>query len=145
MKKEKDSLFFIIKLVLWLLSGIFLLLISYFVFPVAKRTFFPYAAVLGLIFFFLGIFLVVLTIKQGIKGRLRIFLLLTGVSAVSPFVFVIFHNLFYALALLSQRIVFLRYLWESLHVVFFVVALVISPLTFLVSIILSLNWLLKKK
>ena len=121
--------------IFWALIVIFILIVAYFIIPaslVSKQKLFPFAAVLGFLFFILGIVLVFLTIKQKIKGKLRIFLILTGVSAICPFVFSILHNLFYALAMISSDITLLKYLMEILHAGFFIIAIFVSPLMFLV-------------
>ena len=129
----------ILKLVFWLLLGIFILLVSYFVFSSQfsdiDRLLFPLVAVLGLIFLLLGITLIFLTIKQKIKGKLKIFLILTGVSAVSPLVFSILHNFFYALGIIGENIIVIKYIMEILHVASFIIALLVSPIGFLVGAI----------
>jgi len=109
------------------------------------RDFFLFIAILGLIFLLLGITLIVLTLKQKIKGKLKIFLILTGVSAICPLIFSILHNLFYALAVITSHITVLRYLMELLHVVSFFISLIIGPVGFLVGVIGSLVLLAKKR
>ena len=134
---------FLIKLVLWFLVGIFILLGGYFIVPAPKRALFPYVVIFGLIFLLLGVWLISLTIKQRIKDNLKIFLVSTGVFAICPFVFSILHNVFYALAVISSQIVILKYAMEFLDGLFFILALLVSPVGFLISVIVSLVSLAK--
>ena len=127
-----------IKLVFWSLIVIFILLVSYFIISSELDTFkflFPILAVLGLIFLLLGITLIFLTIKQKIKGKLKIFLILTGASAISPLVFSILHNLFYALAIITEDIFIIKNIMEFLHVFSFLISIIGSPIGFLVGAI----------
>lgn len=85
-----------------------------------------------IIFSLLGVLLVFLVFKQNIKGKLRKYLLLTGVSAISFFMFVFLHNVFYALAEVSGNIIILKYLMKAFEVTFFLTAILICPLMFLI-------------
>jgi len=143
-KKNQKKL----KVVFWLLLGIFIVLVSYFAIPFPDhiiRTTFLIVGVLGLIFLLLGITLIFLTIKQKIKGKLKIFLILVGVSAISPLVFSILHNLFYALAIIGKNIPIIKYIMEILHVASFIIALVVSPIGFLVGAIGVIVLFIRKK
>jgi len=127
-----------IKLVFWSLIVIFILLVSYFIISSELDTFrliFPILAILGFIFLLLGITLIFLTIKQKIKGKLKIFLILTGVSAISPFVFSILHNFFYALAIIGENITIIKSIMEFLHVSSFLISIIASPIGFIVGAI----------
>ncbi len=95
--------------------------------------------------FLLGIALIFFTLKEKVKGKLKLFLLLTGSSIVGFFVFVILHNLFYALGIITGHITVLKYLMEIIHVVFFIIAVLICPIGFLVGAIGSIVLLIKKK
>jgi len=110
-----------------------------------KREFFLFIAVLALVFLLLGITLIILTLKQKIKGRLKMFLILTGVSTICPLIFSILHNLFYALAIITSHIIVLGYLMELLDAVSFFISLIIAPVGFLVGVIGSLVLLAKKR
>lgn len=138
MTKSKTKNLKRIKSVFWLLIVIFILLVICFIISSEIDTFraiFPILAILGLIFLLLGIALIFLTIKQKIKGKLKIFLILTGVSAISPLVFSILHNFFYALAIIGENIFIIKNIMEILHVASFLIALLISPIGFLVGAI----------
>ncbi len=138
----------VLKSVFWLLVGIFILLVSYFAFSFQfsgiERLLFPLVAVLGLIFLLLGIALIFLTIKQKIKGKLKIFLMLMGASAISPLVFSILHNFFYALGIIGENIFIIKYTMEILHVASFLIALIVSPIGFLVGAIGSIVLFMRK-
>ena len=122
-----------IKTILYSLTGIFILIIIYFAVPfehLIKQNIFPIVAILGLLFLLLGIALIILSRKE--KGKLKLFLRLTGISAISPLVFSILHNLFYALAIAFENFSFL---FEPLHVVSFIISLLVAPILFLVGLI----------
>ena len=132
-----------IKTILILLTLNFLLIITYFITLTPKRKAFLFLIILGVLLSLLGTILIVKTTKQVTKKRLRIALLITGSSAISPLVFTILHNLFYALTILSSRILILKFVFEFLHVTSFLIATIIAPTLFLISVIISLV-LLKK-
>ncbi len=60
------------------------------------------------------------------------FLILMVASVIGFFVFVILHNAFYALAMLTEHIIVLSNLMEVLHAVFFIIAVFLCPAIFLV-------------
>jgi len=91
-----------------------------------------------IIFSLLGVLLVFLTLKQDIQGKLRKYLSLTGISAISFFIFVFLHNVFYGLGEITSNIILLKNLMEILHIVFFIIAIFICPLMFLIGSIGSI-------
>ncbi len=90
------------------------------------------------LFFLLGIILIFLVLKSKVKGKLKVFLLLTGVSSVGFLIGVILHNTFYALGIIFEHITILKYLMEIFHVVFFLIAIPICPILFLIGVIGSI-------
>jgi len=125
-----------IKLVFYSLVVIFVLLMGFFVMSNAldlMREFFPLVAVLALSFLAFGIALVALSRKE--SGKLKIFLMMTGISAILPFLFSILHNFFYALA---EIFVSLEILFELLHVVSFFISLLLAPILFIVGVLGSI-------
>jgi len=122
-----------IKPILYSLTVIFILIILYFIISFEKRIFFLILAILGLLFLALGVALVILGRRE--KGKLRIFLILTGISAISPFVFSILHNFFYALAIIFTT---LSPLFEALHVISFIISLIVAPILFIIFLIGSI-------
>ena len=127
LKNKSNKSIRTLKVMFLALIGIFVLLLAYFVIPAPdslKRLLFPVVAVLAFIFFLLGGVLVFLTLKSKLKGKQKTLLLLTGISALGFLVFVILHNLFYALSMLASNIIVLKSLLEFLHVAFFIIAIV---------------------
>ncbi len=127
--------------------AIFILLIAYFAAPTSaqlKQTIFPLAAVLALTFFLLGAALIVLTVKQKIKGKLKKYLILTGASSAGFPASVLLHNFFYGLGIIAANITVLRYLMEGLHAAFFIIAIFVCPIGFIVGAIGSIVIFLKK-
>ena len=134
-----------IKSILYSLIGIFILLIIYFAIPfedLIKQNIFAILAILGLLFLILGIALIILSRKE--KGKIKIFLMLTGISAISPVIFSVLHNLFYALAILCENIIVVKYIMEVLDITSFLIAMVVSPIGFLIGVIGSIILLRKK-
>jgi hypothetical protein len=97
------------------------------------------------IFSLLGVLLIFLVLKQNIKGGLKKYLSLTGVSAISFFIFVFLHNVFYGLAEISSNIILLKNLMEVLYVIFFIIAIFICPLGFLIGSINSIIVFIKNR
>lgn len=75
---------------------------------------------------------------------LKKFVILLLISFCGFFVGAILHNVFYALAILAENIVILRFLAEAFSVVFFLISVIICPIGFIVSII-GIIFLLAKK
>lgn len=98
-----------------------------------------------LIFFALSIVLVVFTFKKQVKGKLKTFLLLTGISPLVMIVSIILHNLVFALFI----IFFGENFWERIGIgdepLFFLLAVVVCPIAFLVGLVGSIVLLIKKK
>lgn len=105
------------------------------------KTFLPAIA----LFCLFGIILTILTFKSKIKGKPRKFLLLTGVSAVGFFVFVILHNFFYALSIVTSKIAALSFLMEIFHIIFFFISTIACPIGFLIGVVGSLVLFFKKR
>jgi len=133
--------------IFYALIGVFVVIVSMFFVPVVRNFvqgpflfLFPFV-----VFSLLGVALIVLTTKSKIKGKHRKFLLLTGVSAAGFFVSIFLHNFFYALAIVSSQIVVLKYIFEFLHTVFFLLAIPICPLGFLVGAIGSTIIFVRKR
>jgi hypothetical protein len=96
-----------------------------------------------IVFFLLGVALLVFTLLEKVSGRLKGFLLLTGASAAGYFLFVLLHNAFYALGTISGDLSIIGPLVDFLGAAFFFMAILVCPLGFLVGAIGSVV-LLKK-
>jgi len=70
--------------------------------------------------------------------KTKSFLILLVASVIGFFVFVVLHNAFYALAILTNHIAALSHLMEVFHVVFFIIAVFLCPATFLVGAVGSI-------
>ncbi len=125
------------------LITVFVLLVGFFLIPFSnefKRSSFLIAAFLGILFLVLGVRLAIQSRKE--KGKLKFFLMLTGLSAIFPLVGTLLHNFFYALAVKFTNF---EIIFEFLHAAFFILALVIAPILFLVGTIGSIILLPQKK
>lgn len=131
----------------WATVGVFLLIVSEFFIPWVRELFKGSLVFLlpFMVFFLLGVLLIILTLKEKIVGRLKKFLILTGASAAGFFVFVFLHNAFYGLAMLTGQIAVLKYLVEALQVACFLIAIFVCPLGFLVGAVGSAKLLIKKR
>ena len=129
------------------LIGVFVVIICiFFVPPVTEFVQGPLLFLSPFIIFsLLGAFLIFLTVKSKVKGKHRKLLMLTGISAAGFFVSILLHNLLYALAIVANHIVVLRYAFEFLHVVFFILAIVVCPLGYLIGTIGSIKFFIKEK
>ncbi|KPJ72561.1 hypothetical protein AMJ48_03130 [Parcubacteria bacterium DG_74_1] len=95
--------------------------------------------------FLLGVLLIIFTLRKKAKGLLKQFLLLTGSSLVGFFVFVLLHNLIYGLFIY----LFGQDFWERTGIgdepFFFILAVIVCPISLLVGLIGTLVLLIKKK
>lgn len=134
-------------LTFWALIGVFLLIVSQFFIPVVRELFkgsfiflLPF-----IIFSLLGIVLIFLTLKQKVGGALKKFLILTGISATGFFISVFLHNIFYGLSIIISQISILSFFMEILHIAFFIIAIFICPLVFMIGLIGTIIIFIKKK
>lgn len=130
-----------IKKVFYTLIGIFILLMGFLFVPMShslRRTIFPYFALLAFVFCFLGIYLVILTFKSRIRGKLKWFLIFTGGSSSGILISVLLHNLVYGLFI----VLFGKDYWDRTGLgdepFFFILAVIILPILFLVGVIGSM-------
>ena len=125
---------------LWTLILFFLLILGEIFIPIIREFFRGslFFLVPFIIFSLLGALLISLILKQDIQGKPRKYLLLTGVSATSFFIFVFLHNVFYGLGVISSNIILLKNLMEIIYIIFFIIALFICPLMFLIGAIGSI-------
>ena len=135
-----------LKAIFWALVVVFVFIMSYFVIPAFRtREFFSYVSIFGIIYFLLGIALIFFTIREKIKGLLKKFLILTGASASGSLVSVFLHNAIYGLFI----VLFGADFWERIGLgdepFFFILALIVCPITFLVGVIGSIVLFIKKK
>jgi hypothetical protein len=96
-------------------------------------------SLLGLILFFLII------INKRIKGALKRFLIISGVSAAGIFPSIILHNLIYGLAIIAFGPDFWTNIGLGDEVFFFLLGVIILPIGFLTGTIGAIFLLMKKK
>ena len=112
--------------IFWALVAVFILNILMMLLGMPNR----YAMFIGFgVLFLLGAALLVLTIRQKLSGKPRVFLLLTGSAVVAMPVFAVLHNLVYAAAIK----LFGADIWGSAgdEPFFFILAVIVCPLAFL--------------
>ena len=149
LKKSQEKInnpSFTLKAIFWALVVVFTLIVGYITIPILSRYMgFDFIIVSGIIFFLLGIALIFLTIREKIDRLLKKFLILTGASAIGIPIGVILHNLFYALFIVWFGADF----WERTGLgdepFFFILALIVCPIAFLVGVIGSIVLFIKKK
>ncbi len=99
----------------------------------------------GAVFFLLGAALIFLTVKEKVGGMAKKFLILTGASAVGLPVFVLLHNAIYGLFIHFFGAGF----WDRIGLgdepFFFILAIFICPLGFLVGVVGSIVLAIKNK
>jgi hypothetical protein len=109
---------------------------------VAVSTFFQLS---GLLFFALGLTLLILTARAKLEKLFKIFLLLTSSSAVGFLVGILLHGIVYGLFILA----FGEDFWERIGIpdepFFFLMALVICPIAYLVGTVGSIVLILRRK
>ena len=134
-------------LTFWALVGTFLFITSQFFVSVISELIKGSIVFLlpFFIFFLLGILLIYLTLKQKVGGVLKRFLILTGSSATGFFVFVFLHNFFYGLGIIVNQIPVLSLMMEVLHAAFFIIAIFVCPLGFVIGVIGTTVVFIKKK
>jgi hypothetical protein len=128
-----------IKVTFWLLVAFFIVLVFVIFSPMEYISIsILFMSIPGIIFLLLCIALIVLTAKSGLGGLLKKFLLITGAAPIGAVVGVILHNVFYG--------VFIHFFgadfWDRTGIgdepVFFILALIVCPIAFLVGIVGSI-------
>ena len=145
--KEKDNKsYLLIALTLCLLAVVFTLMASIILIPEVRKCLrFLFPHFLGISFTVLGVALIYLTLKKNLKGKLKLFLILTGGCAVGSFISVILHNLIYGLFI----ILFDPGFWERIGLgdepFFFTLGLIVFPIGFIIGQLGSIFYFLKRK
>jgi len=130
----------------YLLVAVFVLAISIIFIP-AFRGFVSgtFMIISGIILVILGSILIGLTLVQKVEGKLKKFLILTGASAAGFFIFALLHNIFYGLEQITGHITILSYLMKALEVIFFLIAIFVCPIGFLIGVIGTIVMFNKKR
>lgn len=132
--------------IFWALVGIFIVIASVFLVSALTELLmgFPFIIISGVVFTLLGTALIVLTAKEKVRGMLKKFLLLTGASAVGFFIFALLHNVFYGLGIMTSHITVLSRSMEVFHLAFFIMAVIVCPIGFLVGAVGSIVLAIKE-
>ena len=138
---------FILRVTFYALVGIFFVIASVIAIPAFGRyTGLPFLTISGTAFFLLGVALIFLTLKQKVGGMLKKFLVLTGASSAGFFVSFILHNVIYGLFIRWFGADFwTRTLGMDDEPFFFILALFVCPIGFLVGVIGSIVLFVKER
>ena len=133
-------------IIFYLLLVVFVLAISIIFIPafrgIVSGTF---MIISGVILVILGSILIGLTLVQKVEGKLKKLLILAGASAVGFFIFILLHNIFYALAQVTSHISILNYLMKAFEVIFFLIAIFACPIGFVIGVIGTIVMFKKKR
>lgn len=124
-----------IKLVFILLVFLTALVVMVMLFPDAGLMHGPWIFILWGLHALSGVGLVILTYRQKIAGKAKLFLLLAGFSAAGFVLGGVLHNVFYALAILAEDLKALNIAMNILEVGFFLIAVVACPIGLLAGIV----------
>jgi len=91
----------------------------------------------GIVLCYLAAITLIIAVTRTWK-RTKLFLILLGASVGGFIVFVVLHNVFYGLTILTSHISALSHLMEVFHVAFFIIAVFLCPAAFLVGVIGSI-------
>ena len=136
--------------IFWALVAVFIVIVSAFVAAAFVSAFrgdlFLWVFIIsGAAFFLSGIALIVLTVKEKVQGVLKGFLILTGASSVGIFVSVLLHNVVYGLFIYW----FGEGFWDRIGLgdepFFFIMAIFVCPIGFLVGVVGSIVLGIKNK
>ena len=133
-------------IIFYLLAVFFVLAISIIFIPafrgIVSGTF---MIISGVIMVILGSVLIGLTLVQKVEGKLKKLLILTGASAVGFFIFILLHNIFYALVQVTSHVSILNYLMKAFEVIFFLIAIFACPIGFVIGVIGTIVMFNKKR
>ncbi len=132
--------------IFWALVAVFIVIVCYFAIPLFRDALSGSYLLLAplIVFFLLGIALIVFTLREKFSGTLKIFFLLAGASAAGFLIFVLLHNAFSVLGTTIGHRPVWSHLADFLDGAFFVMAVPVCPLGFLVGAIGSIVLRLKK-
>jgi hypothetical protein len=120
-------------IVFWVLVAAFVALILTVLLPdVLSLLFRPVFLSLTAICFLLGLALLILAVRWKERAWLRTFWILAGASTAGFALGSVLHNVFYALAIITDEWPVLSGAMEVLEVAFFVIAVLLCPVAFLV-------------
>jgi len=132
--------------IFWALVGVFVVIVSAMAIPAVRELLMGllFIAISGAVFALLGAALIFLTVKEKVGGLFKKFLLLTGASAVGIPLSIFLHNAIYGLFILWFGADF----WDRIGLgdepVFFIMAIIVCPIGFLVGVVGSIVLTIKR-
>ena len=133
--------------IFWALVGMFVVIASTLVIPAVRELLmgFLFLIISGVIFLLLGVALIFFTVKEKVGGALKKFLILTGASAIGIPVSIFLHNAIYGLFIYWFGADF----WDRIgpggdEPFFFIMAIFVCPIGFLVGTVGSIVLAIKK-
>ena len=126
-----------IKALLWMLGASLIALAgSIFLQDFIPRSFIlPSILTTGILLLVCGVWLISLTVKRRVQGKLRAFLILTGICAAGIIVSILLHNLIYGLFIYWFGPNFWTKLGTNDEFVFFILGIVVCPAGLVIGII----------
>jgi len=136
----------LIPIIFWVLGGTFLIIASQMFIPAIRNLLRGRNLFLVLLTIFLGLslLLTVFVLRSGLKGKLKVFLVLTGGSALGFCLLIFLHNVFYGLGATITHLPVIHHLVVGLEIFFFLISVFICPLLFLVGMVGSMVMFFKK-
>jgi len=95
----------------------------------------PNVIILWILLFSAGVGLIITTYKEKISGKRKLFLLFSGFSSAGFLLFVVLHNLFYALGTITGNLGILNKIINFFGAAFFLAAVIICPVGLIVGIV----------
>ena len=129
----------------WALVAAFTALILTVLFPDALAFFRPLFLSLVAICLLLGLALLILATRWRERTLLRTFWILSGASTAGAALGSVLHNAFYALAEVTGNWPVLSAAMEVLHVAFFMIAILLCPVAFLIGTVGAIVLLVRRR
>jgi len=133
--------------IFWALVGVFVVIASAFFVPAFRELLmgFLFLIISGVVFLLLGVALIFLTVKEKVGGIFKKFLILTGASAAGFVISFLLHNVIYGLFIEWFGVDF----WDRIGLrdepFFFIMAIFVCPVGFLVGAVGSIFFAIKNK
>ena len=133
--------------IFWALVGVFIVIVCLFSIQAFRDLLLGSELFLApiAVFFLLGVALIFFTVREKVRGIHKKFLLLTGASAVGFFVSILLHNAIYGLFIYWFGADFWDRIGTGDEPFFFLVAIIICPIGFLVGVVSSIVLAFKSK
>ena len=132
-------------IVFWALVAAFAALILTVLFPDVLDLFRPVFLSLMALCFLLGLALLILSVRWKQRTLLRTFWILAGASTAGFALGSVLHNVFYALATITEQWSILSGAMEVLEVAFFLIAVLLCPVAFLVGTVGAIVLLVRRR